>query len=160
MRDALNINHHWEAMKEQISPSSILLFLAIVVTSPLAIALSLRNPVYSIVAAGAIFVGFMVTFRWDVLMVALIIVVWILVDCYLAFRVVSILMGLVMLSTCYLGRSAKHPWIKPRAIWLWILFLILTIYPAIKGALDLYDADTFYPSIILSAFIMFQWLLQ
>ncbi len=157
MRDALNINHHWEAMKEQISPSSILLFLAIVVASPLAIALSLHNPVYSIVAACAIFVGFIIIFRCDELMMALIIAVWILVDCYLDFRVVSLLMELVMLSVCYLGRSAKHPWIKPRAIWLWILFLILTIYPAIKGALDLYDADTFYPSFILSAFIMF-WL--
>lgn len=157
MRDALNINHRWEVMKEQISLSSIVLFLGIVVASPLAIALSLRNPVYSIVATGAIFMVFIIIFRCDELIVALIIAVWILVDCYLAFRVVSLLMELVMLSVCYLGRSEKHPWVGPRAIWLWILFLILTIYPAIKGALDLYDADTFYPSLIFSAFMMF-WL--
>ena len=58
----------------------------------------------------------------------------------------------------YVERSADDPWVYPRPILLWGLFLTLTIYPAIKGgSLDLYDAGTFYPGLIFGAFIMF-WL--
>ena len=112
---------------------------------------------YGLAAVGAIIMAIILQLRWDALMVMLIIAVHVIVDWYLALRLVSLLMALVLLFVCYFGRSAEHPWVKPRALWLWGLFLILTLYPAIKGALDLYDADTYYPSFVLSAFIMF-WL--
>jgi O-antigen ligase len=58
----------------------------------------------------------------------------------------------------FLARSGEHPWTEPRFLWLWGLFLLLTIYPAIKGgSLMLYDAASFYPSNILGAILLF-WL--
>lgn len=157
MKEILNRNHQCKIMREQVSPSMVVLFLGIVVASPLAIALGLYNPIYSIVAAGTLLMGIIIILRCDELVLVLIIAVRVIVDWYLGFRLVALLLGLIYLFVCYFGRSADRPWVKPRMVWLWVLFITLTIYPAIKGALDLYDADTYYPSFILSAFIMF-WL--
>lgn len=158
MKNALDVRYAWETLRGEISPASILLILVLVVAFPLGVMLSLFNPVYSIVAAGILFIGIVILLRWDVFMVVLIVAVHIIVDWYLAFRLVSVLMGLVLLVVCYFGRSTEHPWVKPRFVWLWVAFLLLTIYPAIKGgSFDLYDADTYYPSIVFSAFMMF-WL--
>ena len=143
--------------REQFSPLLIFSILVLPAALFLGVAISSFNPMYGVAAAGALIIGIIVQFRWDELMVVLIIVVHVLVDWYLAFRLVSVLMGLALLFVCYLWRSTDHPWVEPRPIWLWGLFLTLTIYPAIKGALDLYDADTYYPSLVLSAFMMF-WL--
>lgn len=150
--------HIWrENIREQFSASVILLILALPVALLLGVAIGRFNLNYGLAAAGALIIGIIVQFRWDEFMVTLIIAVHIIVDWYLALRLVSLLMSLLLLSLCYLGRSAEHPWLKPRPLWLWGLFLTLTIYPAINGALDLYDADTYYPSLVLSAFMMF-WL--
>ncbi len=150
--------HVWrETLREQFSPLLIFSILALPAALFLGVVIGRFNLNYGLAAAGVLIIGIIVQFRWDELMVVLIIAVHILVDWYLAFRLVSVLMGLALLFVCYLGRSTDHPWVEPRPIWLWGLFLTLTIYPAIKGALDLYDADTYYPSLVLSAFMMF-WL--
>ena len=57
----------------------------------------------------------------------------------------------------FLARSPRHTWVEPRALWLWVLFLALTIYPAIQGALTPRDILLYYPSIVLGALVMF-WL--
>jgi len=120
--------------------------------------LGATNLVYGIAVAGTLLMLLIMLFRWDELTVMLIVAVHILVDWYLTLRLISVLIGLVFLLVCYFGRSADHPWVKPRPFWLWGLFLTLTIYPAIKGGgFSLYDADTFYPSLVFGAFLMF-WL--
>lgn len=157
MKAALNSKHYWETIKEKISLSSILLILVVLAAFPLGIALSRFNATYSFVAAGAMAVGIIALLRYDELMLALIIAVRVLADWYLGYRLIALLMAIIYLVVCYFGRSTDRPWVKPRMVWLWVVFLLLTIYPAVKGALDLYDADTYYPSFVLSAFIMF-WL--
>src|SRR5437868_9911654 len=122
------------------------------------VVISAFNPIYGVAAAGALIMVIILQLRWDELLVMLIIAVHIVVDWYLALRLVSVVMALVLLFICSFGRSADHPWVMPRPIWLWGLFLTLTIYPAIKGGrFSTYDAETYYPNLVLSSFIMF-WL--
>ena len=157
MKNAALLPRWGDTIKERPSPAFMLLLLALLAALCVGVAIGRFNIVYGLAAAGACVVVIILQLRLDELMVMLIIAVHVIVDWYLALRLVSLLMGLVLLVVCYLGRSANHPWLKPRPLWLWALFLTLTLYPAINGALDLYDADTFYPSLVLSAFIMF-WL--
>lgn len=146
-----------DSLKEWFSPAFMLLILALLAALCVGVVFVRFDVMYGIAAAGACVIVIALQLRLDELMVMLIIAVHVIVDWYLALRLVSLLMSFTLLFVCYLGRSPDRPWVKPRMIWLWVLFLTLTIYPAIKGALDLYDADTYYPSIVLSAFIMF-WL--
>jgi O-antigen ligase len=158
MKSMAQIPWWWKTIRERFSPSLIFSILVLLAALSLGVAISLFNPVYGFAVAGALVMVIIMLLRWDELTVVLVIAVHILLDWYLGLRLISVLMGLVLLFACYFGRSANHPWVKPRPIWLWGLFLILTIYPAISGgSLRLYDADTFYPSLVFSAFMMF-WL--
>jgi len=139
-----------ETIREQFSLPLIFSILVFPAALLLGIVIGDINPIYGAAAAGCLAFVVIVWIRLDELTVTLIIAVHILVDWYLGLRLIAVLMGLVLLFACYFGRSANHPWVKPRPIWLWGLFLILTIYPAINGgSLRVYDADTFYPSIVL-----------
>lgn len=115
------------------------------------------NPVYSAAFAGGLFMLVITILRQDELAVTAIIAVHVYVDWYLGLHIVAPLMSLLLLGFYFLARSAQHPWIKPDVFWLWILFLLLTISPAIQGALMLYDAASYYPSDIVGALLMF-WL--
>jgi O-antigen ligase len=158
MKNLARISQWWETTREQFSLMLICSILAILVALFLGVVIDAFNLVYGLAVVGALIFVIVLQLRWYELMVALIITVHILVDWYLNLRLVSVFMGMVLLLACYFGRSADHPWLKPRPIWLWGLFLTLTIYPAIHGGShDLYDADTYYPSLVFSAFMMF-WL--
>jgi O-antigen ligase len=147
-----------EAMRRWLSLPSIFSILALPAVLFLGVIIGRLNPNYSFALAGAIVMVFSVLFRWDELAVTLIIAVHLYVDWFLGLHLVGVFMVLVLLFVYYFGRSADHPWTAPRLRWLWVLFLVLTIYPAIYGGqLRLYDLVTFYPSIILGAFMMF-WL--
>jgi O-antigen ligase len=139
----------------------ILSILAIPAALLLGVAISLFNPIYVIVAAGgALALGLMFLLRLDELMVALIVAAHILVDSYMGFAVYqpALLLALTLLAVCYLGQSTDHPWTKPRFLWLWLLFLGLTIFPMIKGgAYSLTNSFGHYLEIVFSPFIMF-WL--
>ena len=98
--------------------------------------------------------------RLDELGLMLIVAVHILIDSYVGLAVyqVALLIGVVLLLVCYLGRSANRPWTGPRWILLWVLFLILTIYPTIEGgAFSLTNAIGYYLELVVSPFIIF-WL--
>jgi O-antigen ligase len=158
MKSGAQTPRWWETIIEQFSPLLICLILALPAALFLGVVIGAFNLVYGLVIVGALIMVIILQLRWDELMVVLIIAVHILVDWYLALRLVSVLMALILLFVCYFGRSANHPWLRPRPIWLWGLFLALTIYPAIKGGrLSPYDAETYYPNLVLSSFIMF-WL--
>jgi O-antigen ligase len=116
------------------------------------------NPAYGVAVAGGMFMVIIVLLRQDELTLTLILAVHLLVDWYLGLHLVALLMALVLLFAYYFGRSPDRPCVSPRSIWLWILFLTFTIYPAIHGGkLMLYDLASYYPSDIFGAFIMF-WL--
>jgi len=147
-------------MAERISLASVLSLLAIPLTLGVGIAISLYNPLYAVIVAGALVVGIILLLRQDEFVVMLIVAVHILVDAYLGFAVyqIALLMALILLAVCYLGRSADRPWSRPRLLWLWLLFLILTIFPTLKGGVfSLTNSIGFYLEIVLSPFVMF-WL--
>jgi len=150
----------WEAIRELISPLLIFTILALLAALFLGVVIGVFNPVYSVVVISTILMAIIIFLRLDELTVALIVAAHILVDAYLGFDVyqVALLMALILLSICCFGRSADHPWTGPRLIWLWVLFLILNIYPTINGGtFGLTNAIASYLNLVLSAFIMF-WL--
>lgn len=144
-----------ENMRDRFRSPFILSILALLAMVFLAI-ICVYNMIYGIASAGILVMIIILQLRLDELMVAMIVAVHVLIDWYLALRLFSVLMALLLLLVCYFGRSANHPWLKPRPLWLWGLFLILTIYPAINGGqYSSYDALTYYPNLVLSSFIMF-----
>jgi O-antigen ligase len=106
---------------------------------------------------GTTITAIIVILRRDELAATLIIAIQLYIDSYLGFHFASQIMALVLLVIFYLARSPQHPWIEPRALWLWGLFLVLAILPAIQGATNLFDAAFYYPNIIFGALAMF-WL--
>jgi O-antigen ligase len=86
-----------------------------------------------------------------------ILVVSLCVDWYLGYFIIAIVLAALLLFIFFFTRSPYRPWIEPRALWLWILFLGITIYPAIHGAITSYDVSYYYPNLILGALLMF-WL--
>jgi O-antigen ligase len=158
MKNMAQIPRWWETIREQVYPLLICLILALTAAFLLGVPIVATNPVYGLAAAGAMVMVISVLLRWDELTVTIIIAVHLYVDWFLGLHLIGILMALMLLFVYYFGRSADHPWVEPRPLWLWALFLFLTIYPAIYGGqLRLYDLATFYPSNILGAFMMF-WL--
>ncbi len=107
--------------------------------------------------AGILIMAVIIILRQDELAVTLVIAVHLYVDWYLGLHLFGPLMALILLVIYFLGRSPQFPWVEPPGKWLWALFLVLTIYPAIRGGLQLYDLASYYPSDILGALLMF-WL--
>ena len=95
--------------------------------------------------------------RKDVLSAGFVVLIHIYVDWYLGLLLAAQLITLLLLVVFFLARSPEHPWVEPRALWLWFLFLFLGIYPAIQGATRLYDTGFYYPNIVAGALLTF-WL--
>lgn len=87
----------------------------------------------------------------------LVLAIHLYVDWYLAQYVVAPIMALGLLFIFFLARSPEYPWVLPRGLWLWALYLILTIYPALQGGWNYYDAAFYYPNIVVGALLIF-WL--
>ena len=102
--------------------------------------------------------GIVVFLRFDALAVTFIIAIHLYVDWYLGLHLIAPGLSIILLIAYYFMKPSLHSWIFPRFCWLWIVFLVLTIYPSIRGGLlMMYDAASFYPSDILGAFLMY-WL--
>ena len=160
MKKLAQMPRRWVNVGEAISPSLVFLILALLAAPFLGVIFGVFGLIYSALVSSIIILVIIILLRLDELTVTLIVAVHILVDTYLGLDVyqVALLMALVLLSVCYFGRSADHPWTRPRSIWLWVLFLILNIYPTINGgAFRLTNSFAFYLNLVLSAFIMF-WL--
>lgn len=106
---------------------------------------------------GAFIMAIILILRQDEMAVTLVIVVQLCVDFYLGLHIVSQVMVLALLVIFFLARSPQHPWVEPRAIWLWVLFLALALFPAIRGATRPFDAAFYFPNIFLGALLIF-WL--
>jgi O-antigen/teichoic acid export membrane protein/O-antigen ligase len=102
--------------------------------------------------------GIAVVLRIDAFSVTLLAAIHLYVDWYLGLHLIAPGLAMILLLLYYLMRSPTHPWNFPRFPLLWIIFLVVTIYPSIRGGvLMTYDAASFYPSDILGAFLMY-WL--
>ena len=160
MKNVIHVPGWWETIRERVSLLLICLLLLLpgMLFLGVVIGTSSRVQEYSVAIVGALAMVLIVLLRLDELTVAIILAVHLYVDWFLGLHLIGILMALMLLFVYYFARSSDHPWVEPRLLWLWALFLVLTIYPAIYGGqLRLYDLATFYPSIILGSFLMF-WL--
>ena len=99
--------------------------------------------------------------RQDDLAGAIVVMTSLCLDWYLGTYIIALGMALVLLILFFLFRSPRYPWLKPRPFGLWILFLLLTIVPAItpviQGNTSAYDTVYYYPDVILASFLMY-WL--
>lgn len=146
-----------ETLRERI-PSSSLIFsiLALLASLSIGVIVGRFSPTYGAAAAGAIVITIIVLLRLDELTATLLVAIHIWVDTYLGLHLVALLLALALLFFYYFGRSTTHPWTRPRSLWLWFLFLILTIYPTINGAsFNASDAYSFYLRLVIGAFLMF-----
>lgn len=114
------------------------------------------SPTTWAVAFGTLVMILIVLLRQDELALTLIIATKICVDRYLGLTLVGHFMAIVLLVVFFWARSSKHPWIEPRALWLWGLFLAVALFPAFHG-LNLTDSLGYYLDSILGSLIIF-WL--
>jgi O-antigen ligase len=129
---------------------------------PLALLLGLvigrYSATYAVAVIGCLAMVVIALLRFDALTVTALIALHLFADWYLGLHLVAITMALALLFAYYFGRNEERPWASLRLPWLWLLFLALTVYPAIHGGkLMLYDLASFYPSNILGALLFF-WL--
>lgn len=161
MKNLVQKSGWWETITARRGDFSLLLIfsiLGLLIALFLGMAISVFNPVYGLAVAATLIMTIVVLLRCDELAVTLVIAVHLWIDWYLALHLIGILMALVLIIVYYFGRSGERPWVEARPLWLWILFLVLTIYPAINGGqFMLYDLASYYPSVIFGAFLMF-WL--
>lgn len=106
---------------------------------------------------GMMIMTLILVLRQNELAVTALIAIHLYVDWYLTLHLIGITLMLLLLVVLFLTRPPQYTWMKPRPFWVWLLFLALAILPAVRGALTLYDATTFYPGNILGAFLIF-WL--
>jgi len=106
---------------------------------------------------GTLIIAVLIIFRQDEVAANAVIAASIVLDWYLHIGFVALLIALVLLLVFFLGRSSRYPWVQPRALWLWFLFLVLFIFAAIRGSLSTYETLYYYNYISFGAFIMF-WL--
>jgi putative inorganic carbon (HCO3(-)) transporter len=66
------------------------------------------------------------------------------------------IMTIALLVIFFVSRSLRYPWIRPRALWLWFLLLLLAVLPTIRGV-SLADGFNYYFNVLCCALIMF-WL--
>src|SRR5579885_3609064 len=90
----------------------------------------------------------------DELIAVLIFVIHVYVDWYLglAFSAQFITMGLLLVF--FLIRSPERPWVRPQNLWLWIVFLLLALFPMVRGY-TLRDGVYFYVNSLFNALLVF-----
>ena len=143
-----------KSIKENFSLFSPFLILATLIALAVVGAIGLFDTSFVV---GAIIMALIILLRQDQLAVTAVLLVSLYYDWYQAYRVGALILMVALLIIFFLNRSLKRPWVAPRALWLWALFLGLAIFPAIRGALTVHDLIIYYPSIVLGALVMF-WL--
>lgn len=139
------------------SASQIFIIFITIISLLIGVVLGLFGPYAWAIVIGSMILAVIIAFRQDELGAAFILAIHLNVDWYLGLRVVSLVLTLLLLCFYYVFRSPQRPWVMPRSLWLWFLFLGLSIIPAVRGATDLYDTLFYYPNLILGALLMF-WL--
>src|SRR5258708_18211934 len=92
------------------------------------------------------------------LAVGMIVVAHIYIDWFLGREIVGTTVAVGLLFLLFIVRSSHHQWVTPSVLWLWGLFLVITIPPTIQGALgSSYNLAFYYPNTIFGALVMF-WL--
>ncbi|HEU5384248.1 MAG TPA: O-antigen ligase family protein, partial [Ktedonobacteraceae bacterium] len=112
--------------------------------------------IISMSAISLLFMAPSILLREDELAALFCIVVHVYVDWYLGARYVALGLIMVFLGVRYLTRSPEQVWTLPRMRVLWLLLLLLAIFPALR-AYTLQEGATYYLTIFLAALLTF-WL--
>lgn len=154
MKSVAQIFRRGETTGEQSFRSSIITSLLAIL---LGIAISIFNLPYGLaVTIGLIIFTLIIILRWDALAVTLIIAVHVYVGYYLGIYLVAAIMPIALLLIFLVMESPRYPIVKPPALWIWILLLLLAIFPATQG-ITLTDGIKYYFNTFFLAFLMF-WL--
>jgi len=105
---------------------------------------------------GVLFFIIILTLRQYELTATAVIGVRLYADWYLGLGVVAQIMTMILLAIFFIFRTPRRSLIFPKALWIWVLFLLIAIIPATRG-ISLQDAVYYYSNVIFSAFIVF-WL--
>ena len=132
-------------------------FLAVVIALIMGGAIGILGTYALVVILGGLIITSLLIFRQDELALVVVIAVQLIVDWYLNLYFVSKLIALVSLLLFFLARSRRYPWVEPRALWLWALFLILPIPAVLQGDHQPSTLAFYYPNIFFGALVMF-WL--
>jgi len=141
----------------KVSFTSSFPFLAMITALLIGGVLGMFGPYALVVVLGGLIITFIIIFRQDALALMIVIAVQLIVDWYLGLHIVSQLLALVLLSIFFLARSRRYPWVEPRAILLWVVFLILPIPAVTQGDHNPWILAFYYPNIFFGALVMF-WL--
>ena len=136
--------------------SSFLLSTVVVIALLFGIGIGAFGSSALIVVIGAILLTIIIIARQNELAATVIIAIHLYVDWYLGLAFVAQIMTVLLLLALYFAKSIQYPWEEPRASWLWILFIVLGIFPATHG-IDSLDSAYYYFNTIFSSLIMF-WL--
>src|ERR1700730_4680768 len=135
--------------------SAFVLVLALIVFMSLRLlleAISTNNTGF--VIGGAVLL-FVLVLRQYELAVTIGVAAHIYLDWYLGLAIVAPIVILGILFILFVFRSQQNTWVAPRYLWLWCLFLLLTIYPAIQGDQVRYDLAFYWPNIVFAPLVMF-----
>jgi O-antigen ligase len=102
--------------------------------------------------AGILGYVILLVMRQDELAAGLLVVVHLYVDWYLGLRAVALVLALILLLLFFLTHSPERPWRGPRVLWLWMLFLLLGLYPAFRGFTQS-DGLEYYLNVIFAPFL-------
>ena len=140
-------------------PSFSLLFVgsSIIIALLISVVVSLFGIYAWAIILGAACMTLMLFLRVDELLTTTVIAIHIYVDWYLGLLLPSLVVTAILLVCFFLLRTSQRPWNKPRFLWIWIVFLLLAIYPALLGYRRPYDGAFYYPNIIVGALVTF-WL--
>lgn len=120
--------------------------------------IGILDPDKSIAICGVLCIGVLIVFRQDQACAAIVIALALCFDWFAGTYILAPLMSIVLLGIFFLARSERQPFVGPRPPWLWLLFLGLTIWPALSPILHNsttpYDSVYYYPLIVCTSFIM------
>src|SRR5690348_8124588 len=112
----------------QVSPIPLFSLLVLPVAILMGAAIGALNPIYAFLIAGALVGVIIYLLRLDAMIAAMAVAIHIVIDAFMGFAIYqpALLLALVLLIVCYMGRSEKRPWTAPYMYWLWVPFLLLT----------------------------------
>ncbi len=150
------VAHNKERGMAFLLPSSIISFFTLVIALLSGGVIGTFTSTVAIVI-GILLLALILALRQYELAIVMIVVAHIYIDWYQGLEIVGSTIAVGLLLLLFVVRSPQYPWVTPHALWLWCLYLVLTIFPVIQGAQSRYDLAYYYPNVIFGALVMF-WL--
>ena len=140
--------------RETFFISSPFPIIIILVALPLGLVLGRLDPILSVAITSVIVFAIIIVLRQFELAVTAVIVIRLYVDWYLGIGFAAQIVMVLLLAILFLSPTLRRSWGAPQPLWLWFLFLAISILPAIRG-ISLQDGAYYYFNVIFSAFIIY-----